>query len=131
MSRPEKNIDWTLVDQLLMAGCLGTEIAAHFDMHQNTFYARIEEKYGLSFTHYCQEKRSKGDAMIRAKQYDKALKGDNSMLIWLGKNRLRQRDKAPDEEQLENMEKLAASLSAFLAQTSGTKPSVESDLETQ
>jgi len=92
MSRPEKPIDWAKVDQLLMAGCLGTEIAAHFDMHQNTFYAKVEEKYKMSFTHYCSEKRCKGDSILRAKQIDKALAnhGDNTMLIWLGKQRLGQ-----------------------------------------
>jgi len=130
MSRPEKHIDWSAVDHLLMAGCLGTEIAAQFDMHQNTFYARVEEKYGMSFTHYCQEKRSKGDAMLRAKQYEKAMKGDNTMMVWLGKNRLKQKDRPIEDEQLENMEKLASSLSAFIAQASGTQPAIGQDLET-
>ncbi len=92
MSRPEKPIDWAKVDQLLMAGCLGTEIAAHFDMHPRTFYDRVEEKYGVTFTAYCSEKRCKGDSILRAKQFEKALsnQGDNTMLIWLGKQRLGQ-----------------------------------------
>lgn len=92
MSRPEKPINWELVDKLLMAGCHGTEIAAHFDMHHDTFYRRVEEKYNIGFTAYCQEKRSKGDSMLRAKQFEKAMEGNNIMLIWLGKNRLGQKE---------------------------------------
>lgn len=92
MSRPEKPIDWAKVDQLLIAGCLGTEIAAHFDMHSHTFYDRVMGQYGVTFTDYCAEKRSKGDSLLRAKQYEKALQGDNVMLVWLGKVRLKQRE---------------------------------------
>lgn len=100
MSRPEKEIDWKLVDTLLLAGCLGTEIAPNFDMHVKTFYYRVEEKYGMTFTAYSSEKKGKGEALLRKVQYDKALKGDNTMLVWLGKNRLKQRerDNLTDEE---------------------------------
>ncbi len=90
MSRPEKPIDWKKVDSLLMAGCLGTEIAEHFDMHADTLYRRIEEKYGIGFTAYCSLKRAQGNSILRAKQFEKALSLDNTMLIWLGKNRLGQ-----------------------------------------
>jgi|SRR5579864_2193260 len=92
MARPEKNIDWKVVDHLLMAGCKGTEIAANFDMHPDTFYIKVEEQYKMGFSAYSQEKRSKGDSLLRAKQFEKALEKDNTMLIWLGKQRLDQRE---------------------------------------
>lgn len=92
MSRPEKPINWELVDELLIAGCLGTEIAAHFDMHPDTFYNKVNDKYNMGFTAYCYEKRCLGDSLIRRAQFDKALEKDNSMLIWLGKNRLNQKE---------------------------------------
>ncbi len=94
MSRPEKPIDWAKVDQLLIAGCMGTEIAPHFDMHVNTFYDRVKGHYGICFTEYQSLKRQQGDSILRAKQYEKAMKLDNTMLIWLGKNRLGQRENA-------------------------------------
>lgn len=98
--RPEKIINWKLVDELLLAGCLGTEIAPHFDMHVNTFYDRVKQETGVCFTEYSTEKRSKGESLLRHQQYKKALgvttDGDNTLLIWLGKNRLHQRD-APQE----------------------------------
>lgn len=93
ITRPQKPIDWELVDELLEAGCLGTEIAPYFDMHHETFYRRVQEKYGISFTEYSSEKRSIGDSLIRKVQFDKAVKDkDTSMLIFLGKVRLEQRE---------------------------------------
>lgn len=99
MSRPEKPIDWKRVDQLLMAGCNGTEIAANFDMHHDTFYRKVEEKHNVSFTAYSYEKRSEGDSLLRKAQFDKALKQDNTMMIWLGKQRLEQRE--PDQRNIQ------------------------------
>lgn len=94
MSRPPKPIDWKRVDELLMAGCLGTEIAANFDMHPDTFYNRVSEKYSMGFTEYSTEKRAAGNSIIRAVQFDEAVrKRDRGMLIWLGKNRLCQSDR--------------------------------------
>lgn len=100
MSRPEKPIDWKKVDQLLMAGCKGSEIAPHFDMHQETFYDRVKDHYGIGFTEVCAIKRSQGDSLLRAKQFEKALEKDNTMMIWLGKQRLDQRepDTKPQEQ---------------------------------
>ncbi len=98
--RPEKEINWKKVDDLLIAGCPGSEIASHFDMHPNTFYRKVEEKHNVNFTQYCSEKKQLGDSLIRAHQFQKALglttKGDNTLLIWLGKNRLNQRDTQND-----------------------------------
>lgn len=95
--RPEKNIDWEKVDKLLIAGCIGTEIAAQFDMHPHTFYDRVFAEKGMLFTDYQQEKRDKGNSLLRAKQFEKALEKDNTMLIWLGKQRLGQKEDPSDQ----------------------------------
>ena len=96
MCRPEKPIDWEDVDYMLKCGCLGTEIAAVLGMHHRTFYDRVESKFGMTFTAYSQEKRAIGERCLRQKQYEKAMglteTGDNTLLIWLGKNRLGQRN---------------------------------------
>ena len=96
MTRPEKPIDWERVDRLLMAGCKGTEIAPHFDMHPDTLYAQVQQKYGMIFTLYAAEKRQKGESNLREVQYKRALRGENTLLIWLGKNRLNQKEN-PDQ----------------------------------
>jgi len=94
--RPQIPINWERVDELLEAGCLGTEIAANFAMHYQTFYDRVVQQYGVSFTEYSQEKRAKGESTLRQVQYEKATgkskKGDNTMLVWLGKQRLNQKE---------------------------------------
>lgn len=90
--RPVKPIDWKMVDTLLMSGCTGAEIASHFDMHPITFYERVERQYGTSFTNYSSEKKQKGESLLRHKQFEVALKGDKTMLVWLGKNRLGQKE---------------------------------------
>lgn len=97
--RPNIPIDWTKVDGFLEDGWLGTEIAAYFSMHPDTFYTRVMNEKSVGFTEYRQQKLSKGDGSLRSAQMKKALKGDNSMLIWLGKNRLGQKD-SPSEIEL-------------------------------
>ncbi len=110
--RPIKEIDWNLVDELLIAGCEGTEIAPHFDMHHDTFYNRVLDHHGMGFTAYRQQKRSVGHSHLRKKQYDKALTGDSTMLIWLGKNCLDQKDKDLSKE----IDEIKANLSLLTGQ---------------
>lgn len=64
-----------------------------------------------------QQKRAKGESILRAHQYAKALgltdKGDNTLLIWLGKQRLEQREnieKKQTEAEKEKLDKAAALL---------------------
>jgi hypothetical protein len=118
MSRPEKPIDWEKVDALLLAGCLGTEIAAYFDMHHETFYNRIQDKYKMGFTAYSSQKKMHGDSLLRHAQYKKALKGDNTMMIWLGKNRMGQKEHQDSSPPNEN------SLNELLASIKSTAPEV-------
>lgn len=96
MSRPEKIINWEIVDEKIMQGCPGTEIAACFGMHPNTFYLKVEEQYKTSFSDYWQQKHMEGNTCLRKAQFEKAMMGDNTMLVWLGKNRLKQSD-SPQE----------------------------------
>lgn len=97
MARPKKNIDWRKVDKLLEAQCHGTEIAAYFDLHPDTFYRRVEEHYGVGFTFYSQQKKSKGKAALKLAQWENAQGGNTPMQIWLGKNHLDQKDKVEKE----------------------------------
>lgn len=131
MARPEKEIDWEKVDNLLIAGCSGTEIAPHFDIHYSNFYDRVVKKYGMSFTDYAQEKRQKGDSLLRATQFQKAIKGDNNMLIWLGKNRLGQKEthetlSVPNDKVLDN---LINEIKSLKGKIDATQPQTNSELQ--
>lgn len=94
--QPKADIDWKKVDDLLIAGCMGTGIAAYIGISPETLYDRCLIDKGKLFSRYSQEKKEKGDEILRAHQYAKAIgltdKGDNTLLIWLGKTRLKQRE---------------------------------------
>jgi len=99
--RPQRTLDdkdWKFINQYLNAQCEGSAIASMYGMHPDTFYKLVVEKYGdeyniSTFSAYQQIKRSEGKEMLRSKQFEKAiLQGDNTMLIWLGKQVLGQRD---------------------------------------
>jgi len=88
-------IDWDKVDELLEAGCDGTQIAAYLGCHPETLYDRCKEDKKTDFSDYKAQKRAKGDSALLTAQYDAAVKDkDRAMLIWLGKQRLGQSDKS-------------------------------------
>ena len=98
LGRPEIPIDWDKVDALLEAECRGTEVAAAIGVHHDTFYNRITAEKGMLFSEYAAKLRAKGNSSLRAKQVDVALSGNTTMLIWLGKNRLEQKENPNAEE---------------------------------
>ncbi len=97
--RPPKPVDWIRVELLLMCGCNGPEIAANFDMHVDTFYQKVKNEFGINFTTYASLFKQKGDSLLREKQFEKALEKDNTMMIWLGKQRLHQKE--PEQQKSE------------------------------
>ena len=97
VASPEKIIVWETVDRLLRAGCTGSEVAAQFGIHPETLYNRIQIEKGIGFSAYAQEKRSHGDALIKAQQFEEALgisekKGTTQLLLKLCEHRLGQKD---------------------------------------
>lgn len=90
--RPTIPIEWNTVDKFLESGCNGVEIAGSLGCSADTLYLRCEKDKKMTFTAYSAQKRSSGDSLLRAAQMNIALKGNASMLIWLGKNRLGQKD---------------------------------------
>lgn len=89
----KKEIDWALIDNMLIAGCIGTECAAAVGVHPETLYDRCRLDKSTGWSEYLQAKRSHGDGLLRAAQYKKAYNDQNpTMLIWLGKQRLDQKE---------------------------------------
>jgi len=93
---PKVDINWKKVDELLMAGCSGAQIASSFGISRFTLYDRCVTDNELEFSKYSQQKCEKGEALFIAHQYAKALGlttiGDTSLLIHLGKTRFKQRE---------------------------------------
>lgn len=88
--RPLIPIDWNRVDQLLQADCSGEEIAAFIGIGADTLYDRCVTEKGVGWTHYKASKNSHGNALLRAGQFNRALKGSDRMLELLGRERLGQ-----------------------------------------
>ena len=89
--------DWKFINQMLQAQCDGASIARQFGMHPEVFYDKVVAKYGdefdiSNFTEYQHIKRMQGLELLRNKQFELAMVGDRTMLVWLGKQLLKQRD---------------------------------------
>lgn len=97
---PKKiEIDWEQFDKLCQIQCSLREIASWFDCSEDTIERRVEETHKVKFADYFEQKRGKGKIALRRKQYEVAMSGDRTLLIWLGKQYLSQADKI--EEKIE------------------------------
>jgi len=112
MARPRKELEnikfdgWEQLDALIV---WASEVycAERLGINIETLAARIKEKTGLSFPEYKKQKQEPMRINLMKKQYDVAMQGNVAMLIWLGKQYLKQSDKqeivareATDEELL-------------------------------
>ena len=93
MSRKKINIDWKIVDEKLSNFCEGTEVAAHLGISFDTLERRIKQEFNADFADYKRQKRAKGEVLLRELQLKEAKKGNIPMLIFLGKNYLKQTDR--------------------------------------
>lgn len=85
-------IDWKKVEKMAICGASGIEIASALGVDKATLYNYCKKEYGISWEEYKQQKKQKGDTSLKMKQFELAMAGDRSMLVWLGKNRLGQSD---------------------------------------
>lgn len=129
--RPKANIDWNKVDRLLEAGCLTTEIAAHFGIARDSLYKRCRADHNCDFSTYSQQKKAKGESLLRAVQFKSAMDGNTTMQVWLGKQRLGQRDKPKEEQENDEFVKKLAQTIAAIEKISGSQKVGESALETE
>jgi hypothetical protein len=98
MARPKKDLEnivfdgWDQLDALIV---WASEVycAEKLGINIDTLAARIKERSGLSFSEYKHKKKESLRINLLKKQYDVAMAGNVSMLIWLGKNELNQSDK--------------------------------------
>ncbi len=92
MARPKANIDWSIVDKYLQAQCDGVGIAGLLGVDVETLYNRCKSDNSLGFSEYAALKKSEGKELLRMKQFKIAMDGDKTMLVWLGKQYLGQKE---------------------------------------
>ena len=88
---------WKKINAFLTARADGATIARYFGIHPDTLYAKVVDKYGetydiTTFSAYAALKREEGNELLRRTQFDIAMGGNVTMLIWLGKQYLGQQD---------------------------------------
>lgn len=93
LGRPLKVIDWTTVASMAAIHCTGPEIATVLNVDEDTLTAACKREHGMLFSEYIRQKRGTGKASLRRMQWKAAEAGDRTMLVWLGKNWLKQSDK--------------------------------------
>lgn len=96
--RPKKLINYKTLDSLCRIHCTGEECANILGLKYETMDEAIKRDKGKGFREYFAEKSAGGKRSLRRKQWTKALAGDNTMLIWLGKQHLGQVDKHEVQE---------------------------------
>ena len=101
-NHPDLIIDWEEVKRMLRAGCTQTEVACAIGISPGTLKAKTQATHGVPLSYYAQEHRKRGEAYLRVHQYEKAMgvtkDGDNTLLIWLGKVRLLQKEPTEKKE---------------------------------
>ena len=90
--RPKIIIDYAMAAKLCTLFCTQEEICSFLHISIDTLERGLKADYKISFAEFFKEYSARGRVGLRRKQYLKAMQGSNSMLIWLGKQFLGQRD---------------------------------------
>jgi hypothetical protein len=120
------NYDWERIDRYLVAGASGYEVANCLGICHHSLREAVRQKFGMPFVQYKQDKLAKGDSLLKLKQFDEAMSGNISMLIWLGKVRLKQRD---DLKINENFDGKLASILDLIKEKGTVDPDEEAELK--
>ena len=91
--RPRIVIDWELVDKLCGIFCTAEEIATILGCSVDTIDRALKREKNTSFAEYFKKMSAVGKTSLRRAQYQLAVeKHHPSMLIWLGKQHLGQKE---------------------------------------
>lgn len=93
MPRHRIALDESIIEEMCKAGCTALSICRALSISPVTLYNWSRREKQLEWEAYKRQFLAIGDDCLRQKQYELAMQGDKALLIWLGKNRLGQRDK--------------------------------------
>lgn len=104
LGAPVKIINWEVVDAVLQYNAKLEDAAEIAKVSSETLANRIKEEHGCTFSEYRDRKMSKIKVSLARKQYDVAMSGDRTLLIWLGKQWLGQSEKSEVKQVTTNIE---------------------------
>lgn len=91
--RPKKQIDKTQFERLCGLQCTLEEICCYFGCDNKTLEKWCMKTYKYNFSEVFRVKRGNGKISLRRRQFEVAMDGNPTMLIFLGKNMLNQSDR--------------------------------------
>ena len=80
LGRPHKSIDEKILANLSQIGCTQEEIGSIVGISARTLQRRFADLLEVN--------KNKGKASLRKRMFEKAMKGNDKLLIWLSKNML-------------------------------------------
>jgi hypothetical protein len=86
-----KPIDLAELEKLASLMCTDADMAGFFGLARETFARRKAKTKAMQDA--IERGRSKGRVSLRKSQFDRARAGDRTMLVWLGKQYLEQKDR--------------------------------------
>lgn len=101
VGRPPKEFDQKNFESLCQIQCTEEEICQFFSCSEKTLNKWCREKYGANFSQVFRDKRGVGKISLRRAQFQAAINGNASLLIWLGKQYLGQSESAGTDEKNE------------------------------
>lgn len=102
--------DWDQVDKMAAIHCTGEEMAGILGVEYKTLERACKREKKTKLGEYIKQKASTGKMSLRRKQYTTAMDGNPTMLVWLGKNWLGQKDKSDEEIEASKENTLADAL---------------------
>ena len=93
VGRPKKQLDTKVIERLSSIFCTNEEIATVVGCHSDTL--------ADNFSEYLKKGRQRGKMSLRRMQFEKAQSGNTTMLIWLGKQMLGQKDRIETSEDMQ------------------------------
>ena len=97
MGRPRIEIDYQSAEKLASLHCTGEEIAAFLGVDYKTLERAIRRDLKLTFGEWYKRHSAKGKVSLRRKQFEVAMSGNATMLVWMGKQVLEQSDKTEEK----------------------------------
>ena len=85
MGRPQKSIDEKVLANLSQINCTQEEIASILGISARTLQRRYADLIEVN--------KNKGKASLRKRMYEKAMKGNDKLMIWLSKQYLEMSDR--------------------------------------
>jgi AraC-like DNA-binding protein len=93
LGRPKIDIDAEQFRKLCGLQCTLSEISSYFECSEDTVERWCKRTFKMSFESLFDKYSGPARISLRRKQYAVAMGGDRTMLIWLGKQYLNQKDK--------------------------------------